>query len=55
MKIPGSHPFPFSSPGNGLTVENMKRKLEVSKGLLQSAEGLPDFDIHPQFFLDMVF
>jgi hypothetical protein len=54
MEVPDSHPFPFSSSTNGLAAENTKSEFEVSKGLLESAKGLLDFDIHSHFFLDVV-
>jgi hypothetical protein len=54
MEVPDSHPFPFSSSINGLAAENTKSEFEVRIGLVKSAEGLLDFDIHSHFFLDMV-
>jgi hypothetical protein len=54
MEIPDCHPFPFSSSIDGLAVETMKRKLEVSKGLFESADGALHFHVQSRFLLDSV-
>ena len=53
-KVFDSHPFPFSSSGNCLAMENMESKFEMSEGLFESADELFDLDLCPYFLANMV-
>ena len=53
VKVFNWNPLSFFTFPRSLASIDMEGQFEVGEGLLESAEGPLDFDIHSHFFLDM--